>query len=139
MTLRTRLALAAAAAAALAVTGVAVLGITFARYELRNQVDHSLQRQAQNVKAAAVVAQQSPHPYLVNRFDNGPAHGLCLLLGQCFGRACAGHYDARRAVDESQLGLVAARLKGLRPSRMLRVGWVERVRRRGAGGHGLVS
>jgi two-component system sensor histidine kinase MprB len=58
MTLRTRLALAAASAAALAVTGVAVLGITFARYELRSQVDQSLQRQAQNVDAADVVAQQ---------------------------------------------------------------------------------
>jgi two-component system sensor histidine kinase MprB len=60
MNLRTRLAAAAAGAAALAVTGVAVLGITFARYELRSQVDQSLRRQAQNVHAAAVVAQQTP-------------------------------------------------------------------------------
>src|SRR4051794_9049182 len=58
MTLRGRLALAAASAAALVVIGVAVLGITFARYELRTQVDRSLQRQAQNVKAAEVVGQQ---------------------------------------------------------------------------------
>lgn len=60
MTLRTRLALAAAGAAALVVTGVAILGTTFARYELRSQVDQSLQRQAQNVNAAEVVAQQHP-------------------------------------------------------------------------------
>jgi two-component system sensor histidine kinase MprB len=60
MTLRTRLALAAAGAAALAVTGVAVLGVTFARYELRSQVDQSLRRQAQNVSAIDVVAQQHP-------------------------------------------------------------------------------
>jgi len=58
VTLRTRLALAAAIAAALAVTGVVILGITFARYELRSQVDQSLRRQAQNVDAVAVVAQQ---------------------------------------------------------------------------------
>lgn len=60
MTLRTRLALAAAGAAALVVTGVAILGITFARYELRSQVDQSLRRQVQNVNAAEVVAQQHP-------------------------------------------------------------------------------
>lgn len=60
MNLRNRLAAAAAGAAAFAVTGVAVLGITFARYELRDQVDQSLKRQAQNVDASAVVAQQTP-------------------------------------------------------------------------------
>lgn len=60
MTLRNRLALAAAGAAALAVTGVAVLGIGFARYELRSQVDQSLRRQAQNVDATQVVAQRIP-------------------------------------------------------------------------------
>ncbi len=59
MNLRTRLGLAAAGAAALAVTGVAILGVSFARYELRSQVDQSLERQAQNVHAAEVVAQQT--------------------------------------------------------------------------------
>ena len=59
MNLRTRLAAAAAGAAALSVTGVAVLGITFARYELRDQVDQSLLRQAQNVHAVEVVAQRT--------------------------------------------------------------------------------
>jgi two-component system, OmpR family, sensor histidine kinase MprB len=59
MNLRNRLAFAAAGAAALVVTGVAILGVTFARYELRDQVDQSLRRQAQNVNAAEVVAQQS--------------------------------------------------------------------------------
>jgi two-component system, OmpR family, sensor histidine kinase MprB len=59
MNLRNRLALAAAGAAALAVIGVAILGVTFARYELRDQVDQSLRRQAQNVQAAEVVAQRS--------------------------------------------------------------------------------
>jgi two-component system sensor histidine kinase MprB len=73
MNLRSRLALAAAGAAALAVTGVAFLGITFARYELRAKVDQSLQRQAENVNAAEVVAQQNP-----NHGDGGsggPSHG----------------------------------------------------------------
>ncbi|MCU1365433.1 MAG: histidine kinase, partial [Ilumatobacteraceae bacterium] len=59
MNLRTRLALATAAAAALAVTGVAILGISFARYELRSQVDQSLRRQAEKVRAAEVVADQT--------------------------------------------------------------------------------
>jgi two-component system, OmpR family, sensor histidine kinase MprB len=59
MNLRNRLGLAAAGAAALAVIGVAILGVTFARYELRDQVDQSLRRQAQNVQAAEVVAQRS--------------------------------------------------------------------------------
>lgn len=59
MNLRTRLGLAAAGAAALAVTGVAILGVSFARYELRSQVDQSLERQAQNVHAVEVVAQQT--------------------------------------------------------------------------------
>ena len=59
MNLRTRLALATAVAAALAVTGVAILGISFARYELRSQVDQSLRRQALNVRAAEVVAAQT--------------------------------------------------------------------------------
>ncbi|HEY0519503.1 MAG TPA: HAMP domain-containing sensor histidine kinase, partial [Ilumatobacteraceae bacterium] len=45
--------------AALAVIGVAILGVTFARYELRDQVDQSLRRQARNVNAAEVVAQQA--------------------------------------------------------------------------------
>ena len=56
MNLRNRLGLAAAGAAALAVTGVAVLGVAFAQYELRSQVDQSLRRQAQHVDAAEVVA-----------------------------------------------------------------------------------
>ena len=60
MNLRNRLALAAAGAAALAVIAVAILGVTFARYELRSEVDDSLTRQANNVDAAEVVAQQSP-------------------------------------------------------------------------------
>ena len=57
MTLRTRLALAASGAAAVVLIAVAVVGISFARYELRDQVDQSLRRQAQNVRAAEVVAQ----------------------------------------------------------------------------------
>ena len=73
MTLRTRLALAAAGAAALAVTGVAILGITLARYELRSQVDQSLRRQAQNVKATEVVAQQHPDVGIGGR--NGHSDG----------------------------------------------------------------
>jgi two-component system sensor histidine kinase MprB len=57
--LRNRLALATAGAAALAVTGVAILGISLARYELRSQVDDSLRRQVHNVRAAEVVAEQT--------------------------------------------------------------------------------
>ena len=71
MNLRNRLGFAAAGAAALAVIGVAILGVTFARYELRDQVDQSLRRQAQNVNAAEVVAQRSDGDGRVGRNDRG--------------------------------------------------------------------
>jgi two-component system sensor histidine kinase MprB len=71
MTLRTRLALAAAAAAGLVVIGIAIVGVSFARYELRSQVDQSLRRQAQNVNAAAVVAQQNGPRNDGDRADRG--------------------------------------------------------------------
>ena len=43
MTLRARLTLAATIAAALAILGVAVLGVGFARHELRSEIDHALE------------------------------------------------------------------------------------------------
>ena len=55
MTLRARLTLAATIAAALAILGVAVLGVGFARHELRSEIDHALREQAEGVRAAELV------------------------------------------------------------------------------------
>jgi two-component system, OmpR family, sensor histidine kinase MprB len=89
VTLRVRLAIASTVAAAVAVIGVAVLGVGFARMELRSSVDETLVEQARGIHAAELVDRQGGRP----EGDASTSQGAPAAQGSGDGRSGDGDGD----------------------------------------------